>query len=78
MGKKYKTRLVEKDYDQDHGIDYLETFATVEKMNIFKIIIAFMTQKGSDLYQNDVKMPFSMETWMKFFLEFWSLDFDQV
>jgi hypothetical protein len=35
--KRYKAKLVAKGYIQTYGIDYLETFAPVAKMNIVRI-----------------------------------------
>ncbi|XP_021593107.1 uncharacterized mitochondrial protein AtMg00820-like [Manihot esculenta] len=43
---KYKARLVMKGYTQQYGIDYTEVFAPVARMDIVRIIIASVAQKG--------------------------------
>ena len=52
---KYKARLVVKGYMQQHGIDYMEVYALVARIDTVRMIIAFAVQKGWTFYQLDVK-----------------------
>ena len=47
--ERYKTRLVAKGYTQTYGVDYLETFALIAKMNIVKILLSLATNYSWDL-----------------------------
>ena len=47
--ERYKTRLVAKGYTQTYGVDYLETFALIAKMNIVKILLSLATNYNWDL-----------------------------
>jgi len=38
--ERYKTRLVAKGFTQTYGVDYLETFALVAKMNTIRVILS--------------------------------------
>ena len=55
---KYKAQLVAKGYSQKHGIDYIEVFAPVARMDIVRMIIAIAAQKGLKIGQLDVKSAF--------------------
>jgi hypothetical protein len=55
---KYKARLVEKGYSQTKSIDYAETFAPVNKLNIIILLIALATKYHWKLHQLDVKSSF--------------------
>ncbi|RDX81899.1 hypothetical protein CR513_37377, partial [Mucuna pruriens] len=56
--KRHKARLVAKGYTQTYGIDYEETFAPIEKMNIVRAIISLAAHFGWNLQQFDVKNVF--------------------
>ena len=45
----YEARLAVKGYTQTYGIDYLETFALVEKMNVVRILLSLATNCGWSL-----------------------------
>ena len=56
--KWYKARLVAKGYTQTYGMDYLETFALIAKMNIIRILLSLATNHGWSLQQFDIKNAF--------------------
>ena len=43
---KLKARLVAKGYAQQHGVDYIEVFAPVARMDTVRMIIALAAKKG--------------------------------
>jgi hypothetical protein len=49
---------VEKGYSQKEGIDYVETFALVSKLNTIRMLIALATKHHWKLHQLDVKSSF--------------------
>ena len=53
-----KGRLVCKGYAQEEGIDYGETFASVERMEGVRTLLTYATYKGFKVYQVDVKSTF--------------------
>ena len=55
---KYKARLVAKGYCQQYGIDYVEIFAPVARLDTIRIVISLATQKAWVIYQLDVKSAF--------------------
>jgi len=55
---KYKARLVAKGYTQQYGVDYMEVFALVARMDTIRLILALAAQKGWSLFQLDVKSAF--------------------
>ncbi|GAA0143493.1 transmembrane signal receptor [Lithospermum erythrorhizon] len=55
---KHKTRLVAKGYSQKEGIDYIEVFSPVARMDTIRMIISLAAHNGWKLYQLDVKSAF--------------------
>ncbi|KAG8479167.1 hypothetical protein CXB51_029021 [Gossypium anomalum] len=56
--KKLKARLVVKGFSQKYGLDYLETFAPVAKLDTIGLLVALAAQKQWKIYQLDVKSAF--------------------
>ena len=56
--KMYKARLVAKDFTQTYGIDYLDTFALVVKLNIVRIFLSLAATLDWPLQQLDIKNAF--------------------
>ena len=54
----YKARLVAEGYTQSYGIDYVETSASVAKLNTIRVLIAIAATYQWELYQYDVKNVF--------------------
>jgi len=53
-----KARLVAKEYNQAEGIDYDETFAPVERLEVVRLLLAFACMSGFKLFQMDGKSAF--------------------
>lgn len=53
--ERYKAKLVSKGYTQMYGIDYLETFAPVAKMNTVRVLLSLAANLGWKLQQFNVK-----------------------
>ena len=53
--EQFKTRLVAKGYTQTYGIDYMETFTLVAKINIVRILISLAVNLDWPLHEFDVK-----------------------
>ena len=53
-----KARLVAQGYSQQEGIEYIETFAPVARLESIILLISFAVNKGITLYQMDVKSEF--------------------
>jgi len=49
-------------YSQKHGINYIEVFTLVARMNIIILIITIVAHQRWEIYQLDVKYDFSRET----------------
>jgi hypothetical protein len=56
--RKYKEKLVEKGFQEIHGIYYDETFSPIEKMESIFLALAIATAKGCEFHQTDVKNYF--------------------
>lgn len=55
---KHKARLVAKGFTQQHGVDYLETFAPVSRHETIRLLLAVAAQRKWELFQLDVKSAF--------------------
>src|SRR5256886_9376141 len=53
-----KARLVAQGYNQEEGIDYDETFASVARLESIRMLLSFACHKNFKLYQMDVKSAF--------------------
>ncbi|GJX67450.1 retrovirus-related pol polyprotein from transposon TNT 1-94, partial [Tanacetum coccineum] len=53
-----KTRLVERGYCQEEGIDFEESFAPVARMEAIKIFLAYAAHKSFIVFQMDMKTAF--------------------
>nr|GEU52100.1 integrase, catalytic region, zinc finger, CCHC-type, peptidase aspartic, catalytic [Tanacetum cinerariifolium] len=53
-----KARLIAKDYAQEEGIDFEESFSLVARLEGVRIFVAYAAHKYFPIYQMDVKMTF--------------------
>nr|GEX36087.1 hypothetical protein [Tanacetum cinerariifolium] len=53
-----KSRLVERVYRQEEGIDFEESFALVARMEAIRIFLAYVAHKSFSVFQMDVKTAF--------------------
>ena len=58
MAIKNKTKLVTHEYNQEEGIDFNETFATVVRLKSIRMLLTFACYNDLILYQIDVKSAF--------------------
>ncbi|GKU98927.1 hypothetical protein SLEP1_g11860 [Rubroshorea leprosula] len=58
--ERYKAHLVAKDFTQEYGIDYEETFAYVARLTTIRSLLVIVVIHKWKLFQRDVKMPFLM------------------
>ena len=55
---KHKVILVAKVYSQVHGVDYIETFALVAKMDSIRLVLALAALKCWEVHHMDVKVHY--------------------
>ena len=55
---KFKAILVEKGYNQDYGVDYVEVFAPIARLNTLVFVISLVAQNAWKIYQLNVKFSF--------------------
>nr|GFA88155.1 ribonuclease H-like domain, reverse transcriptase, RNA-dependent DNA polymerase [Tanacetum cinerariifolium] len=55
---KHKERLVAKGYIQEHGIDFEEVFAPVERIETIRLLLAIATNNKWEVHHLDVKYAF--------------------
>ncbi|KAA3452947.1 Retrovirus-related Pol polyprotein from transposon TNT 1-94 [Gossypium australe] len=55
---KLKARLVVKGFSQRYGLDYMETFAPVAKLDIIRLLVALAAQKQWSIHQLGVRSAF--------------------
>lgn len=56
--ERHKVRLVAREFSQEYGLDYDETFSQVAKFTTIRVLLALAVSKGQDLWQIDVKKVF--------------------
>ena len=53
-----KVILVYKGYSQKEGIDYDETYAPIEIIEVVRLLLAYVAYKKFKVYQMDIKLSF--------------------
>jgi len=56
--EKYKARLVAKAYTQKYGINYMEVFAPVDRLDTVSVLLVVATHNVWEVFQLDVKSAF--------------------
>nr|KYP73785.1 Retrovirus-related Pol polyprotein from transposon TNT 1-94 [Cajanus cajan] len=56
--EKYKARLVAKGYAQRYGVDYMEVFAPVARLDTVRVLLALAAQGAWEVFQLDVISAF--------------------
>lgn len=55
---KFKARLVAKGYKQEYGVDYVEMFAPIARLDTIRLVIVLAAQNAWKIFQLDVKSTF--------------------
>ena len=55
---KFKARLLAKGYKQEYGVDYVEVFAPIARLDTIRLMIALDAQNAWKIYNLDVKYAF--------------------
>ena len=55
---KYKSRLVVKDFRQQEGLDYFDTYSPVTRITSIRMLIIIASLCGLEIHQMDVKTTF--------------------
>lgn len=56
--EKHKVKMVDKGFLQNFGVDYVETFAQVSRLDDIRTILPTAVQQRSKIYHLDVKSAF--------------------
>ncbi|KFK23163.1 hypothetical protein AALP_AAs62075U000100 [Arabis alpina] len=56
--ERYKARLVAREFTQNYGEDFTDTFAPVAKLHTVRVVLSIATNLSWDIWQMDVKNAF--------------------